>query len=62
MKFSAVILILVALYLILKISKSDQVGGAIKQLTIKNKTNDPYYARQYRELDDVDNVLIKGSH
>ena len=59
MKFSAIILVVVALYLIFKIGKTDQVGGAVKQLTIKNKTNDPYYARQYRELDDVDNVLIR---
>ena len=59
MKFSAVILILIALYLIFRINKTDQVGGAVKQLSIENKTSDPYYARQYRELDNIDNVLIR---
>ena len=34
-----------------------QQHGGLQQMTITNKFNEPYYARQYRELDDVDNVL-----
>lgn len=49
-------LILVAL-LIKVYNAPDQSGGALKQVTIANKYTEPYYSRQYRELDDVNNVL-----
>jgi len=35
----------------------DEQTGGLSPATIANKYNDPYYARQYRELDDVNNVL-----
>lgn len=52
-----VILVLIASYLIYKIHTDEQTGGALSQMTIHNRYQDPYYERQYRELDDVDNVL-----
>ena len=59
MNLSAIILIIIAIYLIRKINSRDQLGGGVKQINITNKTNDPYYSRQYRELDNVDNVLLR---
>lgn len=59
MNTTGIILVIVALFLVFKISTMDheQTGGDLKQMTIDNRYQDPYYARQYRELDDVDNVL-----
>lgn len=58
MNISGIILILIAAFLIYKIDTS-QIGGGLglRQMTIYNRHQDPYYARQYRELDDVNNVL-----
>lgn len=59
MNTSGVILLLVAAFLIYKIQMDqDQTGGSVANaITIANRYQDPYYSRQYRELDDVDNVL-----
>jgi hypothetical protein len=58
MNISGIILVFIAAFLIYKIHTDDgQTGGALQQMTIQNRHQDPYYARQYRELDDVDNVL-----
>jgi hypothetical protein len=59
MNISGIILVLIAAFLIYQIhvSGQQQTGGALKQMTVENRHQDPYYARQYRELDDVDNVL-----
>jgi len=59
MNVSGIILVFIAAFLIYKIQtdQTDQFGGALTQMTIDNRYQDPYYARQYRELDDVDNVL-----
>jgi hypothetical protein len=59
MKISGIILVFVAAFLIYKIQtdQTDQTGGTLTQITIDNRYQDPYYGRQYRELDDVDNVL-----
>jgi len=55
MNTTAIILILLVAYLVYNIQ--DQHGGTLKQMTINKDYQGPYYARQYRELDDVDNVL-----
>lgn len=59
MNTTGIILVIVAAFLVFKISTMDdeQRGGSLKQMTIDNRYQDPYYARQYRELDNVDNVL-----
>ena len=44
--------------------EKDQTGGTLSAINITNKYTEPYYSRQYRELDDVNNVLnrpvVKG--
>lgn len=58
MNISGIFLVLIATYLIYKIhTDTDQTGGDLKQMDISNRYQDPYYTRQFRELDDVDNVL-----
>lgn len=64
MNASGIILVLVIAYILNYIREHGmpsmpglQLGGALPQMTIRNKYKDPYYARQYRELEDVDNVL-----
>lgn len=42
--------------LLMKIHK-EQSGGSVPQMSIENKYTEPYYGQQYRELDDVNNVL-----
>jgi hypothetical protein len=60
--FSGIILMLLIIYLLYHTYGTDQVGGDLKQMTISNLYKDPYYGRQYRELDDVDNVLNRPIH
>jgi hypothetical protein len=60
MNISGIILVLVAAFCIYKIQTGDQTGGDLQQMTIDNRYQDPYYAQQYRELDDVDNVLNRS--
>ena len=57
MNFSAIILVILACYLVYKINTKNQTGGSVKKI-IKNE-KDPYYLRQYQELEDVDNVLLR---
>lgn len=62
MNASGIILVLVIAYILYYILEHGmppglQLGGALPQMTIRNRYQDPYYARQYRELEDVDNVL-----
>lgn len=59
MNVSGIILVLVIAYILYHVSAHGmpQIGGALPQMTIRNRYQDPYYARQYRELEDVDNVL-----
>ncbi len=58
-----ILLITVALFKIYDQGHS-QDGGTLPSINITNKYTEPYYSRQYRELDDVNNVLnrpvVKG--
>ena len=60
MNISGSMLVLLIVYLITKLADFGtiaQLGGSLPQMNIDNKHHDPNYSRQYRELDDVDNVL-----
>lgn len=59
------ILILLVTAVLFKIHHmKNQEGGTLSAININNKYTEPYYSRQYRELDDVNNVLnrpvVKG--
>jgi hypothetical protein len=74
MNISGSILILIIIYVLYNFSQGndfglgmlglglEQMGGKLPQMNIQNKYDDPYYNRQYRELDDVDNVLNRPLH
>lgn len=59
MNISGFILVLIAVFLIYKIHTDPIIGqsGGAQTKVEAYLQQDPYYARQYRELDNVDNVL-----
>lgn len=62
MNITGALLILVIVCILATILATRQTGGALPQVSINNRYEDPYYAQQYKELDSVDNFLNRPLH